>query len=459
MKKIIKAILGSIFVVLALYVVGLAYYSDKFVANTHFGSVDISHLSFEDAQKKIEEDLSNRTISLTEKGDVVATLQLSDLQPKFSFESTLNQYFNHQDPLFWFSNLVEANEYQNVLSNQIQIDREELVNTLEEQGIVNADRTQSENAHIAYKENEGFYINSSTVGEQVDFDLLAEDLVNHLDTGDIQLEIEDSYLQPELEDDSKRVVDMFSKIKTASSFEYILEVGGDELTITPSQIEEWIYFDANNQIVFDRESITEFVYDLNEKYSTYNKERQFESTLQGTITIPAGILGWAIDIEPTVDLMIEDLSAGVDVRREPVVYNTGGVPNSANDIGTSYVEIDLANQMLYLYNEGELILSTNIVSGQTGTETVPGANAVIEMLRDTKLTGYSPRTEDDYEVPVSYWIRFDYIDQGIHDATWQWAFGGDVYTYSGSLGCINTPLEYMGTIYEYVNYGTPVIVY
>ncbi|UUX33828.1 L,D-transpeptidase family protein [Fundicoccus culcitae] len=459
MNKIIKTILGSILIVVVLYFFGVSFYLDKFVANTEFGSVDISHLTLNDAQAKIEKELSQRQVQIKENGKTVASMQLADYQPAFTLETTLANHFNNQNPLFWFSHLVQANEYENVLTNNITINQADLIENLEMQGITNDQRTPSENAQITFDEDEGFYISDSTIGNQVDYELLTEELITHLDDGDMVLDIESAYLEPEYNEDDEKVVALYDKIKAASDFDYIIEVGGDDLTITQEQIENWIYFDSNNQIIFDRELITEFVNDLNESYSTFDKERQFDSTSQGTITIPPGILGWGIEIEPTVDLIIEDLKAGVDTRREPVIYSTSGVPNSANDIGTTYVEIDLTYQMMHLYYEDELILSTNIVSGQTGTETVPGANAVIEMLRDTDLVGFNPRLEKEYKVPVSYWIRFDYIDQGIHDATWQWSFGGDVYTYSGSLGCINTPLEYMGTIYEYVEYGTPVIVY
>src|SRR5699024_2405096 len=103
------------------------------------------------------------------------------------------------------------------------------------------------------------------------------------------------------------------------------------------------------------------------------------------------------------------------------------------------VEIDLTYQMMYLYVDGELIVSTEVVSGQSGAETVPGANAVNEMLTNTKLRGYNQFSKVEYATPVDYWIRFDDQAQGIHDASWQGSFGGDVWTYAGSLGCINTP--------------------
>ncbi len=47
---------------------------------------------------------------------------------------------------------------------------------------------------------------------------------------------------------------------------------------------------------------------------------------------------------------------------------------------------------------------------------------------------------------------------GIHDSVWEGAYGGDIYKYDGSHGCINTPLTPLRQ-YENVSVGTPVIVY
>ena len=48
---------------------------------------------------------------------------------------------------------------------------------------------------------------------------------------------------------------------------------------------------------------------------------------------------------------------------------------------------------------------------------------------------------------------------GIHDATWRSSFGGSIYVYSGSHGCINTPYELAQTIFSEVEKGMPVICY
>ena len=48
---------------------------------------------------------------------------------------------------------------------------------------------------------------------------------------------------------------------------------------------------------------------------------------------------------------------------------------------------------------------------------------------------------------------------GIHDASWRAEFGGNLYLWEGSHGCVNTPYEAAKKIYEAVSIGDPVIVY
>ncbi|MDT2531611.1 L,D-transpeptidase [Enterococcus raffinosus] len=48
---------------------------------------------------------------------------------------------------------------------------------------------------------------------------------------------------------------------------------------------------------------------------------------------------------------------------------------------------------------------------------------------------------------------------GIHDSDWQYAYGGDLWLYRGSHGCINTPPTKMDELYPILEVGTPVLVF
>ncbi|MFR2213749.1 MAG: L,D-transpeptidase family protein [Ruminococcus sp.] len=48
---------------------------------------------------------------------------------------------------------------------------------------------------------------------------------------------------------------------------------------------------------------------------------------------------------------------------------------------------------------------------------------------------------------------------GFHDATWQAYFGGDRYTYAGSHGCINMPLDAAATLYSIIDTNVPIVCF
>lgn len=126
---------------------------------------------------------------------------------------------------------------------------------------------------------------------------------------------------------------------------------------------------------------------------------------------------------------------------------------SLNDIG-DYVEVDLTNQQVYAYIGGNLIVSAPCVSGLAGTgrETPSGIYQIYYKQSPAVLRG------EGYASPVSFWMPFN-GGIGLHDAPWRSSFGGNIYTYAGSHGCINLPYDAAKTIYENAYSGMMVICY
>ena len=63
-----------------------------------------------------------------------------------------------------------------------------------------------------------------------------------------------------------------------------------------------------------------------------------------------------------------------------------------------------------------------------------------------------------YAQPVSYWMPF-WNGYGLHDASWRSNFGGSIYTYNGSHGCVNIPPWRAGEFYDIVRAGTVIYIY
>ena len=96
---------------------------------------------------------------------------------------------------------------------------------------------------------------------------------------------------------------------------------------------------------------------------------------------------------------------------EPVWAHKGGAFGEVNDIGDSYVEIDLENQKVWLYKDGRQLLETDCVSGTFGTDnqTPGGVYSIFYMQSPDVLNG------PGYSSYVEYWMAFN-GNIGLHDA-------------------------------------------
>lgn len=135
-------------------------------------------------------------------------------------------------------------------------------------------------------------------------------------------------------------------------------------------------------------------------------------------------------------------------------YIQKGYVRGLDDIGDTYIEIDMTEQKMYYYADGQLELETDVVTGNTGLGrgTPEGINFIYAKQRNQILRGA------DYESFVKYWVPVK-GNIGIHDASWRSRFGGQIYQTGGSHGCINTPTSVMSQLYEMAEIGTPVIMF
>lgn len=458
MKKFLIGLLSLFLILLIGYGAGIGYYADRFQVNTTFDSVDVSNLTLAQAREKVQNHLDQQVVDIKENGKELGQLQLKDLKSEFKFETALNNTYQNQNPNYWIMNFFNSNHHAYSSNQGVTFDDESLRQRLADMGINNEQRSVGQPVSIAYSDHQGYYLTEATQGDMIDYDKLATLIGKTIANDEHTVELNQAYR--EVEDDSEikeKAEKVMERINQVIATKITLQIAGEDVVIPEEKIQSWIQFDQSNQLVFDEEAIYDYLGELNDQYATYNKSRQFNSTYDGPVTVQPGTLGWSIDRESETQAIVNDLQSGQSVTREPVIVGTGY--NQADDIGNSYVEVSITHQHMWIYRDGQLVLETPIVTGQVGTDTIPGAYSVWNKAENENLKGYNPRTEKEYDVPVSYWIPFDDTGQGIHDADWQANFGGTTYLERGSLGCVNTPPWIMGEVYAAIDIGMPVIVY
>ena len=153
-----------------------------------------------------------------------------------------------------------------------------------------------------------------------------------------------------------------------------------------------------------------------------------------------------------VDKACDDITSALENGTEEVKLEWGSYPAS-----DTRVEVSIAHQTLWYIENGKTIFSTPVVTGGPGHGTDKGVFAVTYKATDVDLKG---RNDDGskYSSHVDWWMPFN-GDEGLHDADWRGSFGGNIYTYNGSHGCVNMPESAAARLYKKVDAGTIVVVY
>jgi lipoprotein-anchoring transpeptidase ErfK/SrfK len=115
--------------------------------------------------------------------------------------------------------------------------------------------------------------------------------------------------------------------------------------------------------------------------------------------------------------------------------------------------IDKSEQKLTIYENGKIIRSTPVTTGDIDHDTPIGEFEIYKKEKDMIIN--SPFPNDPYRLHVNYWLEYSRL-LAIHDASWRKNFGTLDYQTLGSHGCINTPDNQMEWIYNWSSYGTTV---
>jgi lipoprotein-anchoring transpeptidase ErfK/SrfK len=127
---------------------------------------------------------------------------------------------------------------------------------------------------------------------------------------------------------------------------------------------------------------------------------------------------------------------------------------SVNDFGSTYLEVSIDNQHMWLYENGVCTKDADVV---TGKESDPTLRTPRGVWQTSDFYAEHTMTGNYGSAFVHYFIRVTEDGVGIHDASWRKVFGGDIYLRDGSHGCINTTYEPVAYIFKTLkDLGRPV---
>ena len=453
---------------IAFVLMGREWNKTTFFDNTTINGYDVSGKTPEEVLPILTSEYTKAQVHLTEGGKDEAVWSLADVGytiDETALQAGLDDAHEKQKssiPVL-LDSLMNGNAFE--LDVPFRYDAQKLAQTVTVSAMAD-ERVQNVDAEMTYdQETKTYAIKPEVQGTLLndsDIQQLVQQAVDSVIGGSKPLEKVEAavpaslYIVPSILSTDPT---MNLKVNTYNAYDkaVITYVFGDEKEVLDwNTICDWVMF-SDSEGYLSEEKIREYVMTLGQKYNTIYYERSFHTTGGNDITFSENDnnYGYLVDEEGEYAQLLADIQSNAQTEREPV-YSYAGVGRHGRDDMASYVEVSIGAQHLWFYKDYQMLYETDVVTGciakntptQTGIFTIAYKESPATLIPSNETNG----------TKVQYWMPF-YDGQGLHDATWRSAFGGNIYQTSGSHGCVNMPYPAAEFIFNNADTGTPVVLY
>lgn len=446
---------------------GISYYfANRFFEGTWINGIECSQLTAYEVENLFQEKFQNYSIEVSSRDQVPQSIPGNQISYQYLSTGEVLKLLNQQKPYEWIKGLYEQKSYtvsENTGYNKIQL--QEQLKTLDCAKTEN--QTEPENAYVAF-ENDQFVIVPETPGSKLDIKAAYKVLDEAVANGQTSIDFSntpEAYISADVTQDDPALQSALEACNNYTRASITYTFGSQTVTLDGSTIKDWLQFDERGQLVWDdnsfQQNVANYVAQLAASYDTVGTEREFQTTSGRVVYVSSSVYGWKIDQAAEAAQLSQEIQSGVQTTREPVFSQTAN-SYGYNDIGDTYIEVDLSNQYMYYYQNGVDIFESEFVSGNMSyadRQTHSGIFTLYYKKSPDVLRGaQKPDGTYEYEANVQYWMPFD-GGIGFHDASWRGAFGGDIYLTDGSHGCINMPPDSAAVLYDLIQYGVPIVCF
>ncbi|MCR5788525.1 MAG: L,D-transpeptidase/peptidoglycan binding protein [Lachnospiraceae bacterium] len=438
---------------LIAYLAGAVIFSQIFYPRTVLNGIGCGLLPASKTEELISETIAGYSIEIKGRDGMTGTISSEEIRLMPVFHGEVKETIKAQQPFRWpllFRKLQEIDlEEVTLYSNESLREAVSKLPFFDPENI-----RKPEDAYIGDITDQGYVITKEDKGTVPIESGIVKTVASAVDTLDKTVSIDNDacYETAVVTSTDKELNTLLENLNQYCAAKIIYEFGDKEEILDANKINEWITVEGS-EVTFDESQVAEYVKTLARRYDTFGQPHAFTTHEGEEITIVQGAYGWWMDRTKETEELIECIKSGYRGKRTPV-YKETAAQYGTPDYGDNYVEVDLTNQHLWVYEGGKPVVDSDFVSGNVSKNngTHVGIYGITYKERNATLSGAN------YASHVSYWMPFN-GNEGMHDATWRSSFGGDIYLTSGSHGCVNLPLEKAAEIYDHVEEGEAVIVY
>ncbi|MDR7002372.1 L,D-transpeptidase family protein [Neobacillus niacini] len=450
-----------IILIIALFIAADSYYqANHFNSQIKINGIKVGGMTSDQALKKLKTTLLKNVVYVGDQ----QIIDGKDTKMVFS-DKDLPDVKKLLKSQWTFFPSSKAKDFTLIPSNQDQYQNQTLKKQVEEKLLsMNKVLKAPQDAVVRLKQGK-IIVANSIPGEQYDVASLLKDFERHKYMSEIRLN--PVYIQP-IKEDSE-----FVKNQQKMFEEFLSQIVGYKVqdkvfTLKASELIKNASISKDLQIKMDDAGdIKKRIANINNAQSTLNKDFTFKTHSGSVISVKGKGYGWAIKVEKEIPRIMKAFENGKKSVSASNIYGHGwndegyGYDTIANNgIGDTYAEVSIAEQRIWIYKNGKLIVTTNVVTGTHSThhDTSPGVWYILYKRSPSVLTGRE-NGKITYQVDVNYWAPFTNDGQGFHDASWRGNWGRMAYLTDGSHGCVNTPPSIMKTVYDNLSPYEPVVIY
>ncbi|MFJ7724983.1 L,D-transpeptidase family protein [Neobacillus sp. NPDC097160] len=456
-----RFITASIILIIALFIAAGSYYqANHFNSQIKINGIKVGGMTADQAQKKLKATVLKNFVYVGDQ----QILDGIDTKMVFS-DKDLPDVKKLLKSQWTFFPSSKAKDYSIMPSNQDQYRNQTLKKQVEEKLLAMNQSLKAPQDAVVRLEQGKIVVTNSIDGEQYDVASLLKDFEKQEYIGEIRLN--PAYIQP-IKEDSEFIKNQQKKLEEFLAQTVDYQVQDKVFTLKAGELIKNASISKDLQIKLDDAGdIKNKIAEINNSQSTLNKDFTFTTHSGSMIPVKGKGYGWALDVDKEIPSIMSAFENGEKSVSASNIYGHGwkgegyGYDTIANNgIGDTYAEVSIAEQRIWIYKNGKLVVTTNVVTGKhsSGHDTSPGVWYVLYKQTNAVLTGRE-NGKIIYQTPVNYWAPFTNDGQGFHDASWRGNWASNAYLNAGSHGCVNTPPNIMKTVYDNLSSYEPVVIY
>ena len=369
LKEIFKnKITGNIIIIVTAiiftYLLIAIFFTNHFFFNTEINGINLSLKSYEEAPDILKKSINDYKLQIIERDGKIEEILGKDIGLQYNEKNSISNVQDRQASLKWIVGLIKKQNYN--IGDLVDYNNENLNNKIKELDCLNKDIIEPKNVGFKYL-NGSYELIEEVYGNKVKEEKLYEAIENSILNGEVKIDLNEKfcYENPEYTVDSEKAMITKDILNKYISTKITYLFGDKSEVLDGSRINEWLSVDDNLEVIINEKSVKDYVLELSAKYNTVGIARNFKSSTGKMVEVKGGYYGWKINYVAETKMLLENIKLGAILEKEPI-YTQKGLNRDEDDIGDTYVEINLTSQHLWFYKNGKLITQGDVVTGDPG---------------------------------------------------------------------------------------------